>query len=161
MGLRRGRGGAEARFVQGQAPQDPAGRCGSWPRHVVLSRLGKWRSQRPLCSAGLSSPRRRPLPRRHCCPGPLRPFGLRVRPAPATGNDVEGAAGGECRRGQAGAPAGSRAASALAACGKGEHGVLAAVAGRVPAPPLPATVRLKGSWGDAAGGAGAYPLQRL
>lgn len=36
----------------------------------VLSKEGKWRSQRSFCSAGLSPPRRRLSPRRHCCLGP-------------------------------------------------------------------------------------------
>lgn len=77
---RRGRGEAGARWVPGRAFQAGLG-CDVrlLQTHAVLSGEGKWRNQGPLCGAGLSPPRRRPRPRRHCCPGPLGPLRLRVR----------------------------------------------------------------------------------
>lgn len=67
---RRGRGEAKARWVPGRVSQGQFGTRSSWLRHVGLSGEGKWRSQRPHCSRGLSPPRRRPNSRRHCCTGP-------------------------------------------------------------------------------------------
>lgn len=91
-------------WVSDPVSQNWAETCGSSPRRVLLPGEAKWRGQKPLCGAWLSPPRRRPCPRRHCCPGPLGPLRLRVGRVPATGNDVAGA-GASVRA------AGARAAS--------------------------------------------------
>lgn len=59
---RRGLGEAEARWVPGPASQTWAGTRCSWPGHLVLCGKGNWRSQKPLCRAGRSPPRRPPPP---------------------------------------------------------------------------------------------------